>query len=405
MTARRRVSAARAKRIALAAQGFADPRPSGSVTGAHLNRLMRRVGLLQLDSVNVLVRAHYMPAFSRLGPYSRDLLDDYAYKKRRLFEYWAHEASLIPIEHFPLFRHRMQSGRRWRIEEWADGRRDYVDEVLRQIRERGPLKVSGLDQPGERAGSWWGWGDGKIALEYLFNRGLIFTRARPAFTRVYDLTERVIPKRTHEAPAPPAHDAHRQLLLMAAQSLGIGAAGDIADYYRLPLTESRKLLHELVAAGELEEVEVPGWRANAYLYTKARIPRRINARALLSPFDSLIWATAPSGGARPRDRTERLFGFRYVLEIYTPPPKRVYGYYVLPFLLGEDLVARVDLKSDRAAGKLLVRAAYAEDGVNRVAVARELSEELASMAAWLGLVDVVVEPKGDLALALRSAFG
>jgi uncharacterized protein YcaQ len=333
------------------------------------------------------------------------LLDAYAYKKRRLFEYWAHEASLIPVEHFPLFRHRMASARRWRIEEWADERREYVDSVLEQIQARGPLAVSGLDKPGERAGSWWGWGDGKIALEYLFNRGLITTRARPAFTRVYDLTERVIPRRYLEVPAPPAHEAHRELLLMAARSLGIGTAGDIADYYRLGITESRKILAGLVSAGELQEVEVKGWRGTAYLHPEARTPRRINARALLSPFDSLIWATVPSGRARPRDRTERLFGFRYVLEIYTPPPKRVYGYYVLPFLLGEELVGRVDLKADRAAGKLLARAAYAEEGVDHPAVATALSEELASLAAWLGLDDVVVEPKGDLAPALQRAFG
>ena len=401
----RKLSIARARRIALAAQGFADPHPNGAVTAAHLNRLMRRVGLLQLDSVNVLVRAHYMPAFSRLGPYPRELLDAYAYRKRRLFEYWGHEASLIPVEDFPLFRHRMESARRWRIEEWAAERQDYVDAVLAQVREKGPLSVGRLSAPGDRSGSWWGWSDGKIALEYLFNRGLITTRARPAFTRVYDLTERVIPRRFYEAPAPPPHEAHRRMLLMAARSLGVGTAGDIADYYRLGLTESRKVLHELAESGELEPVEVEGWRAAAYLHPEARIPRGVQARALLSPFDSLVWAQQPAGAGRPRDRTERLFGFRYVLELYTPPPKRIYGYYVLPFLLGEELVARVDLKADRAAGKLLVRAAHAEEGVDHVAVSAALAEELRSMAGWLGLDGLEVERRGDLSADLRRACG
>lgn len=391
----RTISPARAKRIALAAQGFTDPRPSGPVTGAHLNRLLRRVGLLQLDSVNVLVRAHYMPAFSRLGPYPRELLDDYAYKKRRLFEYWGHEASLIPIERFPLFRHRMESAKRWRIEEWGKKNSKYVQAVLDEVRTRGPLSVGDLPEPGDRAGSWWGWGDGKIALEYLFNRGLITAAARPAFTRVYDLTERVIPQRYYEVSPPTPENAHRELLMLAAQSLGVATARDLADYYRHNIPESRKLLGKMVEAGELEQVEVKGWRDPAYLHPEARMPRRVDAHALLSPFDPLVWE---------RDRTERIFDFRYRIEIYVPAPKRVYGYYVLPFLLGEDLVARVDLKADRAAGKMLVRAAHAEEGVDHAAVASALSEELTSMAAWLELDDVVVEPKGDLAPALLPFF-
>jgi uncharacterized protein YcaQ len=402
MSKLRRFSPARARRIALAAQGFADQRPRGPVTAAHLNRLMRRVGMLQLDSVNVVVRAHYMPAFSRLGPYPHAQLDNYAYKKRRLFEYWGHAASLIPVEHFPLFRHRMESSKRWRIEEWAGKRAKYVEKVLTEVRDRGPLAVSDLEEPGKRGDSWWGWGDGKVALEYLFNRGLVTTAARPAFTRMYDLTERVIPKEHCEAPVPDVEDAHRELLLLAARWLGIGTAGDIADYYRLGVPESRKLLHGLVESGELEQVEIEGWKGSVYLHPEARMPRHVQARALLSPFDSLIWAGS-SGGIR--GRTERLFGFRYVLEIYVPPAKRVYGYYVMPFLLGEDLVSRVDLKSDRAAGKLLVRAAYAEEAVDRTAVALALSEELASMASWLSLDDVVIELKGDLAPVLRKHFG
>ena len=392
----RRMSLPVARRIALAAQGFADPPPAGKVTAAHLRRVMRRVGLLQLDSVNVLVRAHYMPAFSRLGPYRRELLDEYAYKRRNLFEYWAHEASLIPVEHFPLFRHRMKSGRRWRIEEWANAREKYIEAVLEEVRERGPLSVGDLSEPGERAGTWWGWGDGKIALEYLFNRGLITAAARPGFTRMYDLTERVVPQPHYEAPHVPHEDALREHMLLAARSLGIGTARDLADYYRHNIPEARKVLPELVASGELEEVEVKGWKGRAFLHPEAKMPRRVEARALVSPFDSLVWE---------RDRTERLFGFRYRIEIYTPPPQRVYGYYVLPFLLEEKLVARVDLKADRQASRLLIRAAHGEEGIDRTHVARELAEELDSMAGWLGLVDVVIETRGDLAEELRRANG
>jgi uncharacterized protein YcaQ len=389
----RRISNTTARKIALAAQGFADPRPSGPVTAAHLRRVIRRVGMLQLDSVNVLVRSHYLPTFSRLGPYPTALLDDYAFRRRKLFEYWGHAASLIPVEHFPLFRHRMDRASHWGMQSFADKRADYVDTVLNEVRTNGPIPVGDLAEPGERAGSWWGWGEGKLALEHLFHRGLITTAGRQAFTRYYDVTDRVIPAEHYNAPAASEDNARRDLLLLAARSLGIGTARDLADYYRLPLLPCRQTLRELADSGALERVEVKDWKDEAFLHPEARIPRRVEARALLSPFDSLVWE---------RGRTERLFNFRYRIEIYTPAPKRVYGYYVLPFLMNDAIVARVDLKSDRQSKRLLVRAAHAEPGGDKDAVAAALSEELRSIAAWLGLTDVVITPAGDLAPALAK---
>lgn len=384
----RRISNSTARRIAIAAQGLLDPKPRGKVTRAHLRRLMRRIGMLQIDSVNVLIRSHYLPVFSRLGPYPAKLLDDFAYKHGELFEYWGHAASLIPVEHFPLFRNRMDTEARWHIHRWAKEHHDYVATVLEEVRAHGPIVVGQLSDARAGEGGWWGWGDGKLALEYLFARGLITTAGRSAFARMYDVTERVIPPQYLNASPPSPRDAEAQLLLLAAGSLGVGTVRDIADYYRLPQKPARELLREFAASGKLEQVEVEGWKGEALLHPEARVPRRSEARALLSPFDSLVWE---------RDRAERLFGFRYRIEIYTPKAKRVFGYYVLPFLLGDALVARVDLKADRQAGQLLVRAAHAEEGVNREEVAAALAEELRSIADWLGLDEVMVSPPGDLA--------
>lgn len=392
MTDVRRLSAASARRIALAAQGFADRRPGGRVTAAHVRRVLGRIGMLQLDSVNALVRSHYLPLFSRLGPYPLRLLDDYAYKRKHLFEYWGHAASLIPVEHYPLFRHRMAQPVRWGTEAFGDGRMEFVDRVLEEVREHGPIAVGELSEPGDRAGPWWGWGEGKLALEFLFSRGQVATAGRPAFTRVYDIAERVIPPQYRDAEPVSEEDARRELLLLAAKSLGVGTARDLADYYRLPVQESRQTLWELADAGTLEHVDVAGWKEPAYLHPEAHMARRVNARALLSPFDSLVWERA---------RTERIFRFRYRIEIYTPEPKRVYGYYVLPFLLGEELVARVDLRSDRKSGRLQVRAAHAEPGADPEAIAAPLAEELRLMAQWLGLANIEWFDRGDLAPFLR----
>jgi uncharacterized protein YcaQ len=393
------LSAAQARRVALAAQGFADPRPTGLVDARHLRRVLDRVGLLQLDSVNVLVRSHYLPVFGRLGPYRRDLLDRLAWGPRReLFEYWGHEASLIPL--------RLQPHLRWRMARaatsaWSGIVRvsrenpGLVDKVRAMVAEQGPIRAGEIDvDRSKRPGAMWNWHDGKVALEWLFYCGEVSAAARPNFERWYDLTERVIPAGVLAAPTPPVPEAQRELLRVAARALGVATEGDLRDYFRLRAADSRPRVAELVEAGELVPVAVEGWRQQGYLWSGSRVPRRVTARALLSPFDSLIWE---------RQRTERLFGTRYRIEIYTPAAQRVHGYYVLPFLLGESIVARVDLKSDRKNGLLLVQSAYAEDGVQAERVAAELAAELWALAGWLGLDRVVVAGRGDLAARLTGA--
>ena len=366
--------------------------------------LVRRLGVLQLDSVNVFARAHYMPVFSRLGPYDRSRLDRVAghgngRTDRRLVEYWAHEASLIPVELHPLFRWRMADVDReaW---EWmarlGHERGDLVAETLQLVAERGPVRArdTGSVRPQPSPGEMWNWHEGKVALEYLFFAGQVMASKRINFERFYDTTDRVLPAEVREQPTPEPPDAQRQLVRLAAQALGVATEPDLGDYFRLPRAASKARVAELVAAGELIPVEVEGWTAPAYLWPAARQPPRLQARALLSPFDSLIWF---------RPRTERLFGFRYRIEIYTPEAKRVHGYYVLPFLLGDRLVARVDLKSDRQQGVLRVQGAFAEAGVDREHVARELAFELRLVAEWLGLRAVVVAARGDLHKQLAAA--
>jgi uncharacterized protein YcaQ len=386
-----------ARSIALAAQGFADRPPAGRVDSRHFDRLFDRVKVVQLDSVNVAVRTHYMPAFSRLGPYPRERFDAYAYGRRRLFEAWGHVASLLPVEHYPLLRHRMEDARSRSIRSFGRERRAYVEEICREVAERGPLAVSDLrDQGRNRSRPWWGRSDGKLALEWLFATGRLAAARRGNFTRVYDLAERVIPPQVLAAPAPETRDAQRELLRLAARAHGIGDAADLADYYRIRMPQARPLLQELVEEGELLEATVEGWSRPAYLHRDARTPRRIDANALLSPFDSLIWF---------RERTERLFGFRYRIEIYVPEPERQYGYYVFPFLTGDTLAARVDLKADRSSGALLVRGAYLEEDCEAGAVAGELATDLEAMVAWLELDEVIVGRRGNLASPLRRAVG
>lgn len=402
MTRRDTFSPAEARRIALAAQGFAERRPDLADT-AQLKRLTRRLGLLQIDSVNVLVRAHYMPGFSRLGAYAPALLDKAAYdgRRRHLFEYWGHEASLLPVEHYPLFRWRMQEAERLEGM-WADVAESkrkqaaYIESLLDEVRARGPLAASELEQAGSRAGPWWGWSEGKRALEYLFWSGRLTTATRRNFERVYDLPERVLPNAALTAPVPEKPEAQRQLLMISARALGIATEPDLRDYFRLRPADSRARLAELVEAGALLPVTVKGWSHPAYLHPDARLPRRVEAQALLSPFDPLIWERA---------RTERLWDFRYRIEIYTPSHKRQHGYYVLPFLLGEALVGRVDLKADRAAGVLRVQASHAEPGIEAERVAPALLDALADLAAWLGLTRIEVVPRGDLAETLRRHHG
>jgi uncharacterized protein YcaQ len=391
------ISAARARRIALGAQGFGVPRPTGRVDRRHVRRVFDHVGLIQIDSVNVLVRSQELPLFARLGPHRRDLLPGMA-GDGELFEYWGHEASLLPIDLFPLFRWRMDAAGAkaagWNgLIRLARERPDYVEAVYDEVAQRGVISAGELDDPGAKSGPWWGWRHGKQALEYLFWCGRLSARRRPNFERVYDLVERLVPAHVLDAPRLTEAEAQSALLVRAARALGVATAKDLADYFRINVPKARGLVAELAETGALVPVRVEGWKDPAFLHPEARTPRRIDARALLSPFDSLIWERA---------RTERLFDFRYRIEIYTPAPKRVYGYYVLPFLLGDELVARVDLKSERANGALRVRAAYAEPLRDPDAIAGPLAEELALMAEWLGLDRVVVDRKGDLAPALRS---
>jgi uncharacterized protein YcaQ len=367
-----------------------------------LRRVLGRVGALQIDSVNVLVRSHYLPLFSRLGPYPVALLERAAYRAPRdLFEYWGHEASLLPVAMHPLLRWRM---RRAANEAWGGLRRiqrerpGYVETVLEEVRARGPMGAGELEEGvrPRRSGPWWDWHDAKRALECLFWSGQVTSAGRRGFERLYDLPERVLPATVLRAPTPPEADAQRELVRRSARALGIATERDLRDYFRLGAAEARARVAELVEAGELLPVSVEGWRQRAYLDPGARVPRVVRARALVSPFDSLVWE---------RERTERLFGMRFRLEIYVPAEKRVYGYYVLPFLLGDVLAARVDLKADRAAGVLRVRAAWGQDGHAPAAVAGELAAELRSMAAWLGQDQVEVDDRGDLAPHLRRALG
>lgn len=389
-----------ARRIALAAQGFGEPRPSGRIDARHLRRVLDRVGLLQIDSVNVLSRSHYLPVLARLGPYPRAALDRYSWGPtgRGLFEYWGHEASLLPWQLQPLLRWRMA---RADEQAWASVARvaveqpGLVERALRLVTEEGPITAAALEvaRPARVPGAMWNWHDGKVALEWLFYTGAVTCAQRRNFERSYDLPERVLPEPVLRAPTPQPADAVRELLRISGRALGVATERDLRDYFRLRPATARPGIADLVDAGELVPVMVDGWPQPAYLWHGARQPRLVRARALLSPFDSLIWE---------RSRTERLFGMRYRIEIYTPAAQRVHGYYVLPFLLGEQLVGRVDLKADRAAGVLRVQAAHIEPGAEPGEVAAELAASLAELAGRLELSGVVVTGRGDLAAPLAA---
>jgi uncharacterized protein len=395
-----------ARRVALAAQGFAEPRPTARVDSRHFRRVLDRLATVQLDSVNVLTRSHELVFFSRLGPYDRAALSRWLWGSRQVFEYWGHAASLHPVARHPLLRWRMARNHDWTgVHSVTRDNPALVAAALAEVAERGPATIGELDvhhQAPRREASWWGWGDGKRAVEHLFWTGDITATRVNGFTRSYMLPERWIPADVLAAPTPDEADAQRALLLASARALGVGTARDLADYYRLKVPTAARLLTGLAGDGALVPVQVEGWDEPAYLHPEARHPRRrMRARALLSPFDSLVWE---------RDRTQRVFDFRYRIEIYVPAPERVYGYYVLPFLLDERLVARVDLKADRRAGVLRVQAAWPEPGAEvttvggRDRVATELAAELAQMAGWLGLAEGVrVQPRGDLADALKLA--
>jgi hypothetical protein len=393
------LSLAQARRIALAAQGFADPAPRGSPTIRHLRRVVGRVGLIQLDSVNVLQRAHYLPLFSRLGPYPPALLDRAAYRRpRELFEYWGHEASLLPVWLQPALRWRMARARAfaWKgVLRLAAERPELVKWVREEVAQRGPVTAAEIEEdlPRRRGDNWgWNWSDVKTALEWLFWTGEVTAAARNgAWARVYDLPERVLPAAVLATPTPPEPEAIRQLVAVSARALGVAAAPELRDYFRLPVAGFQSAVGELVEAGELVPVRVEGWSRPAWRHREARLPRRVGGAGLLSPFDPVVWE---------RSRTERLFGFRYRIEIYVPAAKRVHGYYVLPFRLGDRLVARVDLKADRQRRELQIPAAWLEPGMAAGPVAEALAAELWRLAGWLGLDRVAAPLRGDLAGAV-----
>lgn len=377
------LSASEARRLVLAAQGFTRA-PRGAVRPPHLASLAERLGVVQIDSVNALVRSHYLPFFSRLGGYDASALDALAWsggRQRRFFEYWGHEASLLPLSFYPLMRWRMArsaagQGIYAMLARFGRERQDVIQRVLQAIRTDGASGAGALSTRTERAGPWWDWSDEKNALEWLFAAGEVTVAGRRGFERLYDLPERVIPAQWLNTPEPTPDAAMRALLLHAARALGVATEKDLRDYFRLEVVDARRALAELVEAGELLPTQVRGWTQPAYCAGEPVIPRRVRAAALLSPFDSLIWE---------RSRTERLFGFHYRLELYTPADRRRYGYYVLPFLLGDRLVARVDLRADRQGGSLKVLAVHEEPGGLPEPALAELGRCLVEMASWLGL--------------------
>lgn len=392
-----------ARRLALAAQGFDGRLPSASVQPSRLNRLIERLGVLQIDSVNALVRSHYLPLFSRLGHYDRDLLDQAAWsqgRRRTLFEYWGHEASLLPVAMYPLMRWRMVRAARGegiyqQLARFGRERQDVIRRVLQAVRDQGAIGAGSLSTRQEKAGPWWDWSAEKHALEWLFAAGEVTVAGRRGFERLYDLPERVLPASVLQQPLPDEAQAQRALLVHAADALGIATEKDLRDYFRLDPADSRGRLAELEEAGELQRCQVQGWKQPAWCRPAVKIPRKVAASALLSPFDSLVWE---------RGRTERLFDFRYRLEIYTPVHKRVYGYYVLPFLHHERIAARVDLRAERALGQLAVHAVHEEEpGLDEEGM-QALALNLWRMARWLGLERVQLNCQRESGVRLAVAF-
>ncbi|MFX0593695.1 winged helix-turn-helix domain-containing protein [Melissospora conviva] len=396
------LSLAEARRLALAAQGFADRPVGGTADRRHLRRVLARTGLLQMDSVSVLQRAHYLPLYSRLGPYPTALLDDAAYRApRELFEYWGHEASLIPVDLHPLLRWRMEAARTaaWgQMRHIATEQPELVARVRDEVADRGPLTAAEIEDDAPRTtGNWgWNWSNVKRALEYLFWSGEVTAADRTAsFARRYDLPERVLPARVLDAATPSDAEAYRGLVEIAARALGVAAEPELRDYFRLPKGVVVPAVTELVEAGVLIPVTVAGRPRPAWRHADVKLPRAVGRATLISPFDPLMWQ---------RRRVEELFGFSYRIEIYVPAPKRLYGYYVLPFLQGDRFTARVDLKADRRAGRLLVPAAWIEPGAEAGETAVALAAELRRLAGWLGLAEVAAPAAGDLAAPLAAAL-
>ena len=385
-----------ARQIALVAQGFGEARPdAGTVSIADLDRVLRTLNIVQIDTINVLVRAQYMPFFSRLGPYSQGMLHRYAFEDRNLFEYYAHAASLTPMEHVPLLRHRMQEWQPWkRWNEIMGKHSGLLDSMLAEIREEGPMEVADFEFKGERFGRW-ATSVTKLALETLMFQGVLAVSDRLNSARRYDLIERVVPEEVLEMEAVPREEAHRETMKLAVGSLGIGTESDLADYYRIKRREAARALKDLVDRGEVERVRVEGVDGEMFASPGIEAPDgRFDACAIVSPFDSVAWF---------RDRLEWLWDFDYRIEIYVPVKKRKYGYYVMPFLMGDRFVARVDLKADRPKSVLRVPSAFLEEGVDEAKVASKLASELRLMADWLGLDRIVIGRRGGLTRALRAA--
>lgn len=384
------LSAAQARRVALAAQGFG--RPHSTVGTRQLGLLLQRLAVLQLDSVNVFERSHYLPVFARLGAYNKAALDRLTFDRKSGYtEYWAHQAAVIPMEQRPLWQWAMDS---WRTDKyhgaWGDAHPEMLDFLRAELRERGPLTAGEVEHDANsRRGPWWGWSDVKMGLETLFMWGEVAIDSRTRFERRYDLAERLIPAE-HSHRDIPKHEAIRSLVAIAARALGVGTVRDLADYFRLKQEPTKIAIAELVDAGELQPVTVQGWGAPAYLHRDARIPRRIDTAALLSPFDPVVWERA---------RTLRMFGFHYRIEIYTPAPKRVFGYYTLPVLIDDALVGRIDLKTDRQSSVLRVQSAWRE-GAAADGLEPRIAALLRDTAAWQGMESIEVMGRGDLSEAL-----
>lgn len=375
------LSIADARRMALAAQGFDTARPKTKATQRHVDALISRLGVIQIDSVNVLVRSQELPLFARLGNHDRNAIPR-ATQQQKLFEYWGHEAAHLPVDVHPLFRWKMNAARTGKIAHWGlisfyEENKAFVRRTLKYVEQHGPTTARELSTRTEKKGTWWDWDEAKVALEYLFLTGELMSRGRGSdFARVYDLPERVLPQRIIDAPTPSEHEARKQLLVRSAIAQGVATAGDLADYYRQKLATVKPLIADLVEEGELRVVAVDGWAEKAFVHRVAKLPKQLHATALLSPFDSLVWC---------RPRNERLFNFHYRIEIYTPKEKRTFGYYVLPFMMNGEMVGRVDMKADRSSGVLLAQRVHTEKGVKRSSINDALTAELAAMATWLGL--------------------
>ena len=380
------LSIADARRIALAAQGFDTARPKTKATQRHVDALISRLGVVQIDSVNVLVRSQELPLFSRLGNHNRNAIPK-ATEAQKLFEYWGHEAAHLPVDLHPLFRWKMEAARTGKVTHWGltsfyEENRAFVKRMLKHVATNGPTTSRELSTRTEKKGTWWDWDEAKVALEYLFLTGELMSRGRGSdFARIYDTPERVLPQRIIDAATPSEHDARKQLLVRSAIAQGVATMSDLADYYRQKLATVKPLIAELVEEDELRTVAVDGWTEKAFVHCNAKLPKQLHATALLSPFDSLVWC---------RPRNERLFDFHYRIEIYTPKEKRKFGYYVLPFMMNGEMVGRVDLKADRANGVLLAHSVHTEKGVKRLSINDALSAELDAMASWLGLERVQI---------------